>query len=306
MAEALTALGRKASSPPRSPILYGSAGTLISVATLGPGGIPQWAGVWLTSGSIQFLGKAPEPSGLSELSHLPDPARRLVDLVQEAARSYLERLEEIDSRLNLLQAKHSSVPLTEIATMQRQVAVVREHAGRALALATLLDGPFGQRFPELPKALPAVVHGLEGIQNLSGNTQQALRDLILLRNAEDANRIAEAANQLSATSNRIAALANTSNIRMLGLAYLALVLGLVSAVVLIPNTAATILGMPSAAWVPGLWVTIVVVITAAIPLVLVFSRPWVLQMLRGMKSYEFRSEEGLGDLPEIPPEPQRA
>jgi len=158
----------------------------------------------------------------------------------------------------------------------------------------------------LPKALPAVVHGLEGIQNLSGNTQQALRDLILLRNAEDANRIAEAANQLSATSNRIAALANTSNIRMLGLAYLALVLGLVSAVVLIPNTAATILGMPSAAWVPGLWVTIVVVITAAIPLVLVFSRPWVLQMLRGMKSYEFRSEEGLGDLPEIPPEPQRA
>ncbi len=52
MAEALTALGRKASSPPRSPILYGSAGTLITVATLGPGGIPQWAGVWLTSGSI--------------------------------------------------------------------------------------------------------------------------------------------------------------------------------------------------------------------------------------------------------------
>jgi hypothetical protein len=74
----------------------------------------------------------------------------------------------------------------------------------------------------------------------------------------------------------------------------------VSVVVLIPNTAATILGMPSAAWVPGLWVDVLLVVLAVVPLLVVFSRPWVLQTLRGLPSSERRSSEGLSDLPEVP------
>jgi hypothetical protein len=88
---------------------------------------------------------------------------------------------------------------------------------------------------------------------------------------------------------------------MLGIAYVALILALVSAVVLIPTTAATILGMPSAGWVPGLWVDVILVVLAIVPIAVVFSRPWVKGVLRSLGSVEARTREGLRDLPEISP-----
>jgi len=87
----------------------------------------------------------------------------------------------------------------------------------------------------------------------------------------------------------------------LGFGLVAFVLALVSVVVLIPNTGATILGMPSAAWVPGVWVDGILIALAILPLALVFSRPWVRQVLAGLGSFEARTQEGLTDLPEVRP-----
>jgi hypothetical protein len=137
------------------------------------------------------------------------------------------------------------------------------------------------------------------LDGLSNGIAQGVRDLVSIRNAVESNRLAESANRLGEVSNRVAALANTSNLRMLGVAYIALVLALVSAVVLIPNTAATILGVPGAAWVPGIWIVIILVVLAVVPIAIVFSRPWVLRTLRGLPAFEVRSGEGLEDLPEV-------
>jgi hypothetical protein len=86
---------------------------------------------------------------------------------------------------------------------------------------------------------------------------------------------------------------------MLGITYIALVLGLVSAAVLIPNTAATILGMPTAAWVPGLWVDVTLILLIVVPIVLIFSRPWVRVMVGSLRDSELRVGEGIRDLPEL-------
>lgn len=302
VAEALARLGQPRGLAPRRPVLRGAAGALVTVGVLDAHRVPDYRGVWITADSVEFLGPSAPRSGLSETHNLPAPTARLADLLQAAELSFLERLEEIDEHLSALQSRSPTLPLREVGIMQRQVTAIRYQIGRTIALAAELDGGIGERFPELPRALPAIESELERLQDLSSNILQVLRDLVLLRNAEEANRIAEYANQLQRSSNRIASLANTSNIRMLGLAYLALVLGLVSAVVLIPNTGATILGMPSAAWVPGIWVDIILAVLAVIPLAVVFSRGWILRMLRGMSSYEFRIEEGLRDLPEVGPD----
>jgi hypothetical protein len=178
--------------------------------------------------------------------------------------------------------------------------MVREQIARVLSLVAELDGPVGSGFPDLSEVLPSLEVEAERLLELSGSIAQTLRDVVLLRNAEDANRIAEAANELGRISNRIASLQNTSNIRMLGIAYLAFVIALISVVVLIPNTAATILGMPSAAWVPGLWVDIILIVLAVVPLVIVFSRGWVVRVLRDLQGSERRATEGIDDLPELP------
>jgi hypothetical protein len=169
-------------------------------------------------------------------------------------------------------------------------------------VVTELDGPLGSSFPGLADHITSIRAEVAHLEALSAGLAQVVRDLLSLRNAIESNRLAEAANELGRVSNRIAALANSSNVRMLGVAYLAFVLGLVSVVVLIPNTAATVLGMPSAAWVPGLWVDLILVVLAIVPIAIVFSRSWVLRLLRGLGSYEARSSEGISDLPEVPSE----
>ncbi|MCI4331398.1 MAG: hypothetical protein L3K19_06080 [Thermoplasmata archaeon] len=300
--EALKALGRAPEEPPRRAVIHGPSGSLVTLARLDPEHGIAYVGVWVGREGVRFLGAPPVSSDVSAAHHLKGDTATLFDLFAETARSLLERIEEVDTELATLQQKGRSVALSEVWALQRRIAGLRALGGHAIVAAAECEGPLSGSFPGLADALPPLLAQLRGVQELAGSVQQSLSDLILLRNAEESNRIADAANQLSRTSNRIAALANTSNIRMLGITYIALLLGLVSAVVLIPNTGATILGMPSAGWVPGLWVDAILVVLAVVPLALVFSRGWVLDLLRGLKSSELRTSEGLGDLPELPPE----
>ncbi|MCI4344626.1 MAG: hypothetical protein L3J87_03255, partial [Thermoplasmata archaeon] len=57
-----------------------------------------------------------------------------------------------------------------------------------------------------------------------------------------------------------------------------------------------------AAWVPGLWVDLLLVGLAIVPIVVVFSRPWVRTLLRSLTESELRIQEGIADLPELPAE----
>ncbi|MCI4348667.1 MAG: CorA family divalent cation transporter [Thermoplasmata archaeon] len=296
---ALEALGRDASDLARHPVLHASAGTLLTLGLPRAGTTPEWVGIWIESGRATFLGAATPPVGPSIGHGVTGAGATLVDLVADAMRRFLERAEDYDARLADLQRRGREAPAREIWALQRETSGLRALIGRALVVLSEAAGPFGRAFPTAEKALPSLREELERVREIALTVQQSLSDLILMRNAEESNRIAQTANRLSIFSNRIAVLTNTSNIRMLGITYIALLLGLVSATVLIPNTAATILGMPSAAWVPGYWVDALMVVLAVIPIALVFSRPWVLRMLRELKASETRTSEGIDDLPEF-------
>ncbi len=301
VSDALERLGRAPAELPRHPLLHGAAGTLLVLAVPGAKGPPEWAGVWLTDAPPVFLIPVEVPIRVSVAHGIDGPAARLIDLFGEAIRRYLEEAERLDERVAVLQARGIEAPAAEVWKLRRDSANLRAWVARALVVAGEAGGPFAGAFPGgLERALPSVVQELERVRELAAGIQQSLSDLILMRNAEESNRIAATANRLSEFSNRIAVLTNTSNIRMLGITYVALLLGLVSAVVLIPNTAATILGMPSAAWVPGLWVDVVLVLLAVIPIVVVFSRPWVHRILADLNATAARSAEGIDDLPENP------
>ena len=304
-AEALKAFGRPSGEVPRHPIIHSTAGTLVTFGLPTESGSLECIGVWIEGKDVRFLEPLPTSTGAAAAHNLTGVSATLYDVFTNAARVYLERIEEIDQRLAEIQQKGRAVPLAEVWTLQRRLAIVRAQIGRTLVGLAEVGGRFATTFPGYPAALPAVASEVERVQSLAANVQQALSDLILLRNAEEANRIAEAANELSKTSNRIAALANTSNIRMLGLTYIALILGLVSAAVLIPNTGATILGMPSAAWVPGLWVDVILILLAVLPILVIFSRRWVQSVLHDLRDSELRAQEGIRDLPELEPERPR-
>jgi hypothetical protein len=299
LTEALTALGRPVTTAPRHPVIHGAAGTLVSFGLPSENGSVRTIGLWITAKEVKFLDPEPQITPAAAAHGLKGTSAQLFDLFLGAARSYLERIEEIDERLAEQQAKGRTVALSEVWALQRQLAEVRAHVGRALVGVTECSGRYGDRFPGFPEAAATPTGELVRVRELATSVQDGLSNLILLRNAEESNRIAEAANSLSATSNRIAALANTSNIRMLGLTYIALVLGLISAAVLIPNTGATILGMPSAAWVPGFWVDVILIALAVVPLWLIFSRRFVLSILRDVTDSERRAQEGIKDLPEV-------
>jgi hypothetical protein len=298
--EALRAVGHAGAGLPSRPVLHGPGGTVLLLPLPGPDGRPVVRGVWLSKEGYRRLGPPPPPSLLTEGQRLPRPTADLVDLVQGAARSYLERLEALGERLDALEDRWDRVELSELGNLQRTHRELRKGVGRLSLVVEELGGPLGERFPGLERVLPRVQEELAHLEEFETGLGQSFRDLLALRSAAEANRLSEATNQLGVISNQIAAYANTSNIRMLGIAYVALVLGLVSAVVLIPNTGATILGMPSAAWVPGLWVDVILAVLAVVPLVAVFSRPWVKALLHGLGSIEARTREGVRDLPEIP------
>ncbi len=298
--EALAAVGSHRSSPSRRPVLRSPAGTLLTIAALGENAAPVWYGAWITPSDIRFLGPELPPSFLRQRLHLSGTTALLVDLFQASSGSYAEVLEDIANRFDRFQDQSESTHLGDLGALQRSLAKVRSHIVRLSVIALELEGPLGARFEGLAAALPTLRSEVGYLETLSSGLAQGVRDVVGIRNAVEANRLAEAANELGRTSNRIAALANTSNIRMLGVAYLALFFALVGAIVLFPNTAATILGMPSAAWVPGIWVDAVLIALAVIPIAVIFSRPWVRRMLSGLRSYEARSSEGLSDLTEVP------
>jgi len=302
LADALEAFGRPTNEPPRHPVLQGEAGTLITFGLPERSGELRYTGVWVGPKETRFLDPAPVATGAAAAHGLTGPSARLFDLFLNASRVYLERVEEVDERLAEVQQKGRTVPLSDVWSLGRRDAVIRAQIGRALVGLAECGGRLTTVFPGFPAALPAVAGELERVQQLASAVQQSLSDLILLRNAEEANRIGEATNELAKISNRIAALANTSNIRMLGITYIALVLGLVSAAVLIPNTAATILGMPSAAWVPGLWVDVILLLLIVVPIALIFSRSWVKTILGSLSDSELRVIEGIRDLPELDPD----
>jgi hypothetical protein len=292
-------VGHPGAEPPRRPLLRKGRLTVVTLATLGADAAPVWHGLWLDGAAVRPLGPAVPTSSLPFRASASEGARALIDLVEASSLSLVEALESVGARLDALEGEAEPPSIVALSELQRRLARVRKHLFRLELLLGELAGPLGTQFPGVAPALAEFSGGLTRLTELSAGLQQAARDLTALRATVESNRLAEAANALGKTSNAIAALANTSNLRMLGVAYVALALALVSVVVLIPNTAATILGMPSAAWVPGLWVDVALVVLAVVPIVLVFSRPWVRRMLSGWGDFERRSAEGLRDLPEI-------
>lgn len=299
--DALRAVGYPSPGLPSRAVLRGAGGTVLLLTTLDPEGRPTPGGIWVAADRVHRLGPRPSASLLSEGLGLSGSTADLVNLLQAAARSYIERLEALGERVDAVEEKWETVELGELGKLTHLHRAIRKSVGRLSVAVQELDGPFGERFPGLEAALPRVQAESTHLEEYSAALGQSLRDLLALRNAAEANHLSEATNRLGEVSNQIAAYANTSNIRMLGIAYVALILGLVSAVVLIPNTAATILGMPSASWVPGLWVDILLILLAIVPIAVVFSRPWVKGVLRTLGSIEARTREGLRDLPEISP-----
>lgn len=296
----MVALGHAQGIPPRRPIVRSKDATLIPLATLSTEGRVTWHAVLLDANGGRALEPVPPPGLLSEGTGLDAGTRVLIDLLQAASTTYVEYLEAVALRLDLAQSRPEPPSLLELTALQRSLSLVHPHVTRLAVLVTELGGPLGTRFSGLADRLPSIRSDATHLEGFSSGLSQNLRDLVGLRNAVESNRLAEAANQIGQVSNRIAALANTSNLRMLGIAYLALFLALLSAIILFPNTGATILGMPSAAWVPGLWVDVILAVLAVVPLALVFTRPWVRRMLSGLSSFEGRSAEGLSDIPEVP------
>jgi hypothetical protein len=280
-------------------VLRNRDATLVTLATLGPDGAVTWHGLWIDAQGVRSLGPPVPASLLTEGAGLAPPTLALLDLMQAAYRSYVDHLETLGGRLDTLEARPDPAPLPELGALLHAIAGVRKHIERLTVLATDIEGPLGNLFPGIAPSLVTVRGEVVHLDGLSSGIAQGVRDLVAIRNAVEANRLAEAANRLGAVSNRIATLANTSNLRMLGVAYIALVLALISAVVLIPNTAATILGVPGASWVPGIWIVVTLLVLTVVPVSIVFTRPWVLRALRGLAASELRTGEGVGDLPEI-------
>lgn len=308
VAEALQAVGYPGPEPPSRPVaLRAGTVTFIPIAEVGPDLRAEWRGVWLEEGEApRFLGPPSPPGVVTQRAKLAGTTATLVDTLEASVMSLLERAEEVDQALLRLEglstgadtAAPSRLDTDDLRTVSQSLLTIRRHTGRLVSITAELGGPLGSHFPELGRIFPMLQSQSDRLQNLGLMLQGSFRDLLLTRNAEESNRINEVANQLGETSNRISAIANTSNIRMLGIAYLALVVALIGASLLIPETAATILSMPSATWVPGTWVTLILVLTTVIPLGVIFTRPWVLAILRGLGTIEARSGEGIKDLPE--------
>lgn len=297
--EALRAIHPGGPAVPRTVVTRGPNGTLIALGIFGPRGALQWQGLWLANGEVLPLGGTAPRSVRSTTSQLTGPTALLVDLVEYAGANYTEHLVGLDERIASWPTSAASIPIAEMEATSREVAEAWRRVIRLVSLVSQLGESLGSAFPEIGPVLPEIRSEAARQEALCREIQSVLRDVILLRTSQDGNRISESAVELGRISNQISALANTSNIRMLGIAYLALVIALIGAVVLIPNTTATILGMPSASWVSGFWVVVILAATSVVPIVIVFTRPWVLSLMRGLGGFERTSREGMQDLPEV-------
>ncbi len=301
LAARLSAFGAIPGRPPR-PVLRGPAGTLLTLPyPEAPDGV-FWRGLLIGPEGVRPLGPPVADHRSSAAHGLTGGAGAAADLLAVSVHLGVEAAEGIDLRLADLEARGGAAGLAAIAEVQRRAARLRGQIGRTGAALEEAARRTEPEFVPLAAVLPALRSELARGRELLAAAQQGLSDLVMLRNTEESNRLSVAANALGATSNRIAELQNVSNIRMLGITYLALILALIGAVVLIPNTGATILGMPSAGWVPGLWVDLILVVLAAVPMAIVFRQRWVRELLRGLGSYEGRTGEGMRDLPERIPD----
>jgi hypothetical protein len=283
--ELLHRLGIPRDLPPR-PVIHTEKGTLFSFVLLDEKFQSTYLGLLLAPGPIELLGPPPESRRLSSALHLEGPTAELADRIGQAARGYLERVEELDEQLvSIGDGWSGQLDLGKLRIVGRHCSLLRREIARTLSVASAASRLAEDELPGVERVAPALIDELERIQQSAEGVDQGISNLLLLQNAQ--------------MSNRIAAFANVANIRMLGLSYLALILAVVGAIILFPNTAATILGMPSAAWVPGYWVDLIVAILAVIPIVILFSQSWLRRMFREMGGFESRSSEGLADIPEI-------
>lgn len=284
-AELLRRLGIPRDLPPR-PVIHTEKGTLFSFVLLDERFTPTYVGLLLSPGPIELLGPAPDSHRLSTALHLEGPSAELADRLAQAARGYLERVEELDEQLVAVGDGWSGrLDLGRLRTVGRQCSRLRREVARTLSVAAEAGRLAESELPGFERAAPSIIDELERIQMSAEGVDQGIANLLLLQNAQ--------------MSNRIAAFANVANIRMLGLSYLALLLAVVGAIILFPNTGATILGMPSAAWVPGIWVDLILAVLAVLPLAILLSQGWLRRMFREVSGFESRSAEGITDLPEI-------
>ncbi len=284
---------------PRKPVLRIRDGVLVTVPVPAERGAGyEYGGAFISPTGAEYVGRPAPAHGLSTLHQLSGVDAQLADLFVEATDRYLDRAEELDGELAALGTQGPKVPLGEVWKLERRAAALREAEGRTLVAIHEMDRLPAGAPVHLSALVPLFESELERVAERTRSVQQGLIDLILLWNTEHSNELAGTANELGRLSNRIAELQNISNLRMLGITYVVLLLALVAAVITIPNTGATILGMPSAAWVPGTWVDIILVLLAVIPLAVVFSRGWILRFLREFGRYEARAAEGIEDIPE--------
>jgi hypothetical protein len=281
------------------PVTTRHDGTLLATVQIAEDFSVSTVALWVSGKDSEWYGGAPSSRAFSAGYHLKGTEAEIAEFIADAGRAILERAEDVEALVADATALGHHVPPATIGHWQRRVGILRLAAARAVVVATVAENILPDPSEAYGKALGTLQGELEHGQSVVQGIAQSLTDLLMLHNAETSNRLADLANGLTTQSNQIATIANTANVRMLGLTYLTLVLAFLSAVILFPNTGATILGMPSAAWVPGLWVDVILVILGAVPFAVVFTRPWIRRMLHDLADSEMRSQEGMKDLPEL-------
>lgn len=303
--QALRLVGHPPDARPSPVVIRRRAGILVTLGTVDTEFKVHPVGFFFnseqgTTAVVDPHGPVRPPPGPSEAHAMSGPGALVIDALVELARNFLSRVETVDSEVGKLEEDPLNAPLEVVVRLKRRAGLLRSEVGRALtALAELQEPWVDPHLPGFPAALAPVETEFLRIRDLVGQTQTALTDLIVLRQADTGNRLAALANHLNEVNNRIAELANISNVRMLGLSYITLILAIAAAINIFPNTAATILGMPTAGWVPGIVVVLVLVITTAVPLYWVLTQRWVRTIFRSMKDYETKVQEGIRDIPEL-------
>src|SRR5208282_4961531 len=119
------------------------------------------------------------------------PTANLVNLLQAAARSYIERLEAIAELVDGVEDRWESISLAELGRLHWTYRDLRKSLGRFSVAVQELDGPLGERFPGLEKGLPRIQAELDHLEEYSAGIGQTIRDLLALRNAAESNRLSE-------------------------------------------------------------------------------------------------------------------
>lgn len=304
--EAYRSLGLPPDKRPSHVITRRHGMVMIHVGSVTEEFAPQELAIWSNGSVLRVLTPKgefqPEVTPSTEY-RLTGPAAVTFDLFVHISRRLMERVEDVDRELGEIEKDPLHALPTTVLGLKRRLGVVRAELGRAITgLAEVQEGRIVTTPEGPPAAYATVEQELIRLRDMIAATQSGLTDIFMIRQTDQANQLQLVSNRMAQVANRIAELSNVSNIRMLGLSYVTLILAVVATVILFPNTAATILGMPSAAGVPTIVVYMVLVGTAVAPIAWFMSQEWIRELFRGMSRYEARVTEGLGDLPERIPE----